>query len=192
MTLEGQQVPIVSGTRATQSSTRCETSKVLVHPSLASCSHVTVSGSSFFLFPGDRVNSSAAYFVRTGGRLLAIDGPSGPVACEPVVCPIFLRRRCPTTSERRRASFPNHLPGAASVWIDLSRPTPSGLLAGSLPISSRAGSSPGAFALQRVRQVIIQHPLINGLSCVGGDDARLTRPLPIHMIRYRSANPYGS
>lgn len=51
---------------------------------------------------------------------------------------------------------------------------------------------PGAFALQRFRQAITQHPLIKGLSCVGGDDARLTRPLPIHMIRYRSADPYGS
>ena len=84
------------------------------------------------------------YFVTTVGaaRLRRSKWSGAPRAC--VVCPSLVqRRRCSTAAGRRRAPFPNHVPGAASVWADLSTATTSEVGGfQSLPISCGACMGP--------------------------------------------------
>lgn len=105
----------------------------------------------FGLAIGSTISVPRRYLVMV---LLASDGASGPVALRTcVVCPISLtsktyRRWCSTASpaaQRRGA----HLPGASSVWADLSTATFIEFwLAGSDRCQSRLELAPGSPTLR--------------------------------------------
>lgn len=127
------------------------------------------------------------YFVTTVGaaRLRRSKWSGAPRAC--VVCPSLVqRRRCSTAAGRRRAPFPNHVPGAASVWADLSTATTSEVGGfQSLPISCGACMGPPPppprrFSSSKYRISDCERSLMNALQCVA--------QFPVSMVRYRPAH----